>query len=309
MSRARKPPAYLRYLKARLKPLGRPGFWASTVVLLLVLIGTGYYWQHPELLKTLINNQATDSDELTDDPNQLIDHPNLYSEELAAVMADIESSSVLLEEFDSIRALTTINQPNRKSEKKKQEGLFSQIISQQGKTNSKQKLASPILGSKTPKQENSANPFVQSTQELVNPGLVSAGNNLLNNSFGNGLVKNSQNPSQDSASFTGETITKPIFGLNSPNAIKSNQSETQVSPLPITATNSSTATNEAESSDNQEAQVSPQNSTYPFSDPGQTTSSPISVPSTPKFPRSRPRPITSTYSNPYTNSLPSQSYS
>ncbi|NET55890.1 MAG: hypothetical protein F6K47_06890 [Symploca sp. SIO2E6] len=298
MPSPRKPPAYLRYFKARLKPLGRPGFWVSTIVLTLVLVATGYYWQHPELLNTLINNQATDSDEPTDEPT-------LSSEELAAIIADIDSSSVLLSEFDSTRALTTITQPNPKSKKKKRkkpEGLFSQFINQQEKTDSQPKSTFPILENQFPNQDNSGNPFIQSTPNLTNSGLVS-GSNLLNNSLGEGLLQNSQNPSQDASSSTGGTVTTPTWSLSSPNVPQKNQSEATVNPWEIPTSNSSTTTNEAQtSSDNQQDQVSPP----PFPYSGQTTSSPsVPTPSTTNFPRSRPKP--SIYSNPYNSSLPSPS--
>jgi|GEM_PF-3474304 len=296
MSSSRKPPAYLRYLKARLKPLAKPGFWLSSVGLLLVLAATGYYWQHPELLDALLNNQATDSDELTDEPT-------LSSEELAAIIADIDSSSVLLAEFDNTRALTTITQPSQKSEKKKSEGLFSQFISQPLKVDSKQKLTLPILGSKLPKQENNSNPFIKSTQELSNSGFVSGTNSLSNASAGS-LQKNSQ----DSALFTSGTITNPIWNVNSPNgnALKPNQTEASVNPSQIPSTESSTAANEAQSSDQQQEQVSSQTS-YPFSYSGETSSSPVPVKSPTNFPRSRPKPTISIDSNPYNSSVPSTS--
>ncbi|NEP60983.1 MAG: hypothetical protein F6K31_29045 [Symploca sp. SIO2G7] len=297
MSSPRKPPAYLRYFKARLKPLGRPGVWASMVGLVLVLVATGYYWQHPELLQALSNNQATDSDRLTDD---VTDDPTLSSEELAAIMADIDSSSVLLAEFDSTRALSTITQPNQKSDKKKPESLFSEFIPQQGKTDSPQKLTLPILNNKFQNQENDGNPFTKSTQELTNSGLVS-GNNFLNNPLEVGLLKSNQSPSQNSSSLTTGTVTTPNWDLNSPNVSDRNQGEVPVNPPQIPATNSLTAADETSTSDNQQEQVS--QPTFPYT--GQTSSSPVSIPSPTKFPRSRPR--TSTYSNPYNSSVPSPS--
>lgn len=296
MSSPRKPPAYLRYLQARLKPLTRTGFWASTVGLVLVLIGTGYYWQHPEWLKVLMNNQAPNSDELTDDST-------LSSEELAAVMADIDSSSVLLAEFDTTRAITTIDQPNHNSDdKKKPEGLFSQLINQQLKTESKPRFTLPLLGNKLPNQENGANPFAKSTPELTNHDLIS-GSNSLNNSSGDGLLTNSPNLNQNS-SLTARTITNPIWDLNSSNTLNESQQEVEVNPWQITVTNSVTpAANDAQASDNQQDQVSQPTSTYPT---GQTTFAPVLTPSVTKFPRSRPKPITSNYANPDNSSVPSQ---
>ena len=296
MSYPRKPPAYLRYLQARLKPLARPEFWASTVGLVLVLIGAGYYWQHPEWLKGLMNNQATDSDKPTDDST-------LSSEELAAVMADIDSSSVLLAEFDTTRAITTIEQPNQNSDdKKKPEGLFSQIINQQANTDSKPRLTISLLGNKLPNQENGGNPFAKSTPELTNYALIS-GSNLPNNSSGDGLITNTPNLNQNS-SLTAGTITNPIWDLNSSNTLNESQQEAQVNRWQITATNSVTpAANDAQAADNQQEQVSQPTSTYPT---GQTTFSPVLTPSVTKFPRSRPKPITSNYANPDNSSVPSQ---
>ncbi|NER50111.1 MAG: hypothetical protein F6J92_26225 [Symploca sp. SIO1A3] len=293
MSPPRKPPAYLRYFKARLKPLGRPLFWVSTVGMAAVLVATGYYWQHPEVLQDLINAQATDSDKVTDTPT-------LSSEELAAVMADIESSSVLLAEFDEIRALSTITQPNPKSEKKRSGGLFSEFITQQGKTDSSQKLTFPTFQNKLPNQVNYSNPFSKSTQQFTSPGVVSR-SNVLNNSLGVGLGKNDQNPSQNSSSLTTETVTTPNWSLNSPNVLKRDQSEAPVNPPQLPTTNSSTAADETSTADTQQEQVSPPT----FPDTGQTSASPVSIPSPTQFPRSRPKP--SIYSNPYNSSVPSSS--
>ncbi|NES22360.1 MAG: hypothetical protein F6K41_26435 [Symploca sp. SIO3E6] len=297
MSSPRKPPAYLRYFKARLKPLGRPVFWVSTLGMVSVLVATGYYWQHPELLQELINEQATDSEQLTDD---LTDTPTLSSEELAAVIADIDSSSVLLSEFDKTRALSTITQPSRKSEKKKSEGLFSEFITQQGKTDSPQKLTIPTFQNKLPNQANYSNPFSKSTQKFASPGLVS-GSNVLNNNFGVGLGKNNQNPSQNSSSLTTGKVTTPNWSVNYPSVPKSNHSEATLNPPQIPATNSSTAADETSTSDNQQEQVS--QPTFPYT--GQTSASPVSIPSPTQFPRSRPK--TFTYSNPYNSSVPSRS--
>jgi len=293
MSPPRKPPAYLRYFKARLKPLGRPVFWISTMGMVAVLVATGYYWQHPEVLQELINAQTADSDQVTDTPT-------LSSEELAAVMADLENSSVLLSEFDETRALSIVTQPNRKSEKKKSEGLFSEFITQQEKTNYPQKLTFPTFQNKLPNQANYSNPFSKSTQQFPSPGVVS-GSNALNNSLGVGLGKNDPNPGQNSSSLTTGIVPTPNWSLNSPSSPKINQSEAPVNPPQIPTTNSSTAAEETSTADNQQEQVSPP--TFPY--PGQTTASPVPVPSPTQFPRSRPKP--SIYSNPYNSSVPSPS--
>lgn len=111
-------PASVRYLKARLRPLGRPAFWLSTAVMLgLALI----LWEsvtNPDWLESLqtrltnsenaTRNQDQEAEELT----TTADGTELTAEELA-IAADIDNVSLLLSQLTPISVAPTPqnNQP------------------------------------------------------------------------------------------------------------------------------------------------------------------------------------------------------
>ncbi|MBP5971367.1 hypothetical protein HW132_01110 [Brasilonema sp. CT11] len=61
MSRHHHPPAYLRYLKARLWYLARPSFWGTAIFLSVVGLGIKEYWANPDFLTQWQKNQVADN--------------------------------------------------------------------------------------------------------------------------------------------------------------------------------------------------------------------------------------------------------
>ena len=98
MSSPNQVPAYLRYLKARLQPLRQPRFWLSVMGFGLIVLFVWEYWKNPNWLSVL------DEDPIREQFENSTDETTLSAEELAANMADIDSSAVLIEEFDKQNA-------------------------------------------------------------------------------------------------------------------------------------------------------------------------------------------------------------
>jgi len=262
MSTPNQTPAYLRYLKARLKPFGRPAFWASAMGLLLMLFFAWEYWNNPGEFSfkgakkiAALTNQS--------------DEPKLSSDELAAISADIDSSSVLLSEVDTSNVLPLATLPNQASQDQNSEGLFSQILRQQAEAKSKQEQKSPAQTGTTQQRQPSTNPFATSAQELLNTGLFS-GSYLATNS-------NSTNR-QSSSSATGATADSAL-GFNSVNGNgNTNRGAVPLNPLEnalnrVTPANNPTTATGIQSSANVQNQALPAPSYQ-----GQTTYPPATVP-------------------------------
>ena len=100
MSSPNQVPAHLRYLKARVQPFTQPIFLLSTVVLGSVILAGWQYLQNPNLFSVFQPKE----------PNQFEEpkpKPTLSADELAAIGVDIDSSRVLIEEFDRADALSS----------------------------------------------------------------------------------------------------------------------------------------------------------------------------------------------------------
>ncbi|AOX02827.1 hypothetical protein BJP34_28330 [Moorena producens PAL-8-15-08-1] len=216
MSFRNQPPAYLRYWKAQLQPLGRPAFWGAAVLLSLMLWFLREYWNRPELLRAIGINQVAE----IDTPSV---EPTLSSEddELAARLADIDNSALLLAELETLSAISVPPQQTKKGKKSKtknSEGLFTQVI-QQTKANSQAK--SPLLTPNVQAQQSSKarHPFVTSTNFNVPPVP------------GSGLLTNPNSVNQRSLSSSTLNQTNSVFGLGSLNSLYTNPAELPVSPL------------------------------------------------------------------------------
>jgi hypothetical protein len=241
-------PAYLRYLKARLKPFKRPAFWASASGLLLVLLFTWEYWKNPESFSMLGGASVTGS-------NTPEVKPTLPAEELAAITTDIDNSSVFLEEFNRTKALPLTTTSNQNPQTSNPEGLFAQTLPQPEVTDSNPASNSQNLTLNPQQTANTNNPFAKSAQGFLNPSSVSES-----------VLFTNRNPANQpsSSSTTGTTADSPL-GLNT------SQGTVSVSPLQsaldrVAVTNALRATNETQTPTNIQRQASP-TATYQ----GQTT--------------------------------------
>ena len=277
-------PAYLRYLKARLKPFKRPAFWASASGLLLVLLFTWEYWKNPEGFSILGGASVSGSN--TPDVE-----PTLPAEELAAITTDIDNSSVFLEEFNRTNALSLTTASNQKPQTSNPEGLFAQTLPQLEVTDSNPASNSQTLSLKPQQTANTTNPFAKSAQGFLNPSSVSES-----------VLFTNQNPTNQpsSSSTTGTTANSPL-GFNT------SQGTASVSPLQsaldrVAVTNALRATNETQVHTNIQRQASP-TATYQ----GQTTYPATTVPGTTGYsvaPTTPPNSFTYLVPSPSTTSVP-----
>lgn len=211
-------PAYLRYLKARLKPFGRPAFWTSAIALLLVLLFAWEYWNNPEWLNSLGDGLVADSDNQTTDPQ-------LSSQELAAIGADIDSSSVLLKELDRKTPLSLAPLSNQKPQTPTNvEDLLAQLNPQPANADSK-------LGGKTPPLIGTPTATPQPRPSESNPFAVSAQSLLDNGPLGGSSWSNKPGDSRKPFSSVTGFSDDPISNFKSLNSVNTNSGVASVNSL------------------------------------------------------------------------------
>jgi len=188
MSSPNQVPAYLRYFKARLQPLRQPKFWLSIMGFGLIVLFVWEYWQNPNWLSFL------EEDPLREQFENSTDETTLSSEELAANMADIDSSAVLIEEFDQQNALAIASLPKPKSNDKKNSLIPSTSESASTSTAS-------ILNSTAESKPSTSNPFAQASQDFLMGDILS----------GKGLFPNPNMLSAESSSSNSDTTSANAF--------------------------------------------------------------------------------------------------
>ncbi|BAY77082.1 hypothetical protein NIES25_35400 [Nostoc linckia NIES-25] len=213
------PPAYLRYLRARLWNLGRPGFWVTAIFLSVVGLVTWQYWSNPDIFvykqKKQVASQNAESS---------------LSNENKAIAADIDNLPVLFNDFDEAALPLTTNNSKENSDKKKTTGLLDELINKQ-KSFSDNKSKSG-LGTVNPELPPPIkNPFIAQTENLLRTGIADSNSEFL------GL-----NPSLSSASETEKQPTSSGLGIELTNQTNKNQNSVSVSPLQA-ALNESTKQN------------------------------------------------------------------
>ncbi len=250
MSSPNQLPAHLRYLKARVQPFTQPVFLVSTVVLGSVILAGWQYLQNPNLFSVFQAKQSNPFDE----PKP---KPSLSADELTAIGVDIDSSRVLIEEFDRANAFSSNTVPENdfgksttgKSATDLTTGLLGQN-SQQTSTQSNPNITSA-------QKSSSVNPFAKSVQDSLNFNPLSAVNSANQNNSG----------TDSSGEASGSTNS---FNLN-PNSLNSIKSDRTVKPT--SALQEAMNQTAAEKSDNLQTNVQTQNlPNYPNS--GVTTVSP-----------------------------------
>lgn len=154
------PPAYLRYLKARLWNLGRPSFWVTAIFLFVVGLVIREYWLNPDFLTQKQNNEVT---------TQNSDNSSLSSED-QAIAADIDHLPVLLKDSEQAN-LAVVGIPSKaNSQDKSSKSLFPNVNSKQ-KSSANDARSNPGLGLlngvAAPKEQN---PFILQADNLLQIG-------------------------------------------------------------------------------------------------------------------------------------------
>ncbi|MCC5631414.1 hypothetical protein LC613_27040 [Nostoc sphaeroides CHAB 2801] len=244
------PPAYLRYLKARLWNLGRPGFWGTAIFLSVVGLVTWEYWSNPNIFVYKQKNQVA-SEKPAD---------SSLSEENRAIAADIDNLPVLFNDFDQAISVTP-NNPKENTETKNSQNSLEDVIKKQNSANDTK--LNPGLGVNADTSPSVKNPFVVQTENLLRTGTVDNNNQFLG-------LKTLTTTSEPTA---GETSSSLGIGLT--NQTNKNQNSVSISPLQAALNQS---TNQKFSSFNGTATQT--NTLSQASEPGTTLMPPInSLPS------------------------------
>lgn len=220
MTNNRYPPAYLRYLKARLMNLARPGFWGTAIFLSVVGLLIHEYWANPDIFGASSNTQ-NESDALSDS----------LTDEERAIAADIDNLPLLFgRNQESSLSLPT----NNSSENKNKNSLLESLNKQSA--DKKSNPVAPITNSLSTPQNS--NLFVSQTENILRFG-ASDNNQLL------GLKL--FNPLNEATTISGNS-TQPATGLtNQPNQ---NQNSNLNSTSPTNSTQIDNQTNSGDNSAN-----------------------------------------------------------
>jgi hypothetical protein len=217
MSGRRYPPAYLRYLKARLWNLARPSFWGTAIFLAVMGLTVREYWIHPDFLNFRQNKQIEAKKPVN----------SSLSEEDKAIAADIDNLPVLFYDFTHRTLSSTATNVKQKTKVDNTNAILDGLSKQKttatdANSNSGLKLVNPAS---TPKLEN---PFVVQTENLLQ----------FKNDYNNGQLLG-VNGLTASSMPTGTVQTSTNVGMGFTNPVNYNQNTTVVSPLQ-TALNQST---------------------------------------------------------------------
>lgn len=146
------PPAQLRYLKARLSNLARPGFWGTAIFLSVVGLAIEQYWTHPTFLtqeqKEVTSQQSTNTS---------------LSEEDKTIAADIDSLPILYNHKQTTSSKASPLQQNIQGNKSQglsnDSAIQSQTSVSDAKLNPDAETVNPV-----PKLEN---PFLVQADNLL----------------------------------------------------------------------------------------------------------------------------------------------
>ncbi|WP_448265949.1 hypothetical protein [Nostoc sp. DSM 114159] len=202
------PPAYLRYLKARLWNLGRPGFWGTAIFLSVVGLATWEYWSNPDIFvykqkKPVVLQKSADSS---------------LSEENKAIAADIDNLPALFNDFEQGTLSSTANAPEQQTEAKKSKGLLDDVTNKQKSANNTK--LNPGSGVNGDTSAAAKNPFVQQTDNLLRTGTVDSSNPFLG-------LKTFNTASEP----TGGDQTSSSLGVGFNNQTNKNQNSLSINPL------------------------------------------------------------------------------
>lgn len=218
MSPRRYPPAYLRYLRARLWNLGRPAFWGTAIFLSVLGLGIREYWANPDFLTFLQNNKQAATQKPPD---------SSLSDEDRAIAADIDNLPVLINDAQQSKLLIAPSTRKEKSQENESKNLLDDLISKQQEA-AKNAKSNPVGIRDNVPAAKVTNPFVAQAESLLQAGTANSGSQL----FG---VKSS-NTSSVQPGIAGSFSN---LGIGSPNQINNNQNPAPISALQ-TAINEST---------------------------------------------------------------------
>ena len=301
MSNRHYPPAYLRYLKARLWNLGRPSFWVTAILLSALGLVTWELLSDPDVFTQNQNQEAT---------SHKVAESSLSTEDRAAI-ADIDNLPVLTQDLEQAHLAATLSIPEENSNAKNKQSLFDDVISQQPSATNIAK-SNPSLGVNSTSTLKDNNPFVEKAD------------NLLRSVYGDSPSLGTKSLTNSSEEI--ETATSPfnsVMGLT--NQTKKAQNSVNISPSEATinqsynqdfsnfnSQNYSTTNIRGTSSDTGVTSIN-QNSSNPTNIMGTASYNGATIPSTNSLPTQTLAPNTNlntgtTYTQPTATNLTQNSY-
>jgi hypothetical protein len=153
------PPAYFRYLKARLSNFLRPSFWGTGFFLVAVGLVVKAYWSNPGIF-TVQPNQEPNKETVKKEAADI-------SEEDKAIAADIDNMPTLFSDFaQATLSTTTINVENR-IEKNNSPIFVEDEINQQNVATNEVKSKSRLISVSNVSSPSAKNPFILQSQNLL----------------------------------------------------------------------------------------------------------------------------------------------
>ena len=161
------PPASLRYLKARLWNLSRPGFWVTAIFLSAIGLVIKEYWIHPDFLtKGQIKQVATNQP------------ANSLSKEDKAIAADIDNLPVLYNEAAQTSLPPTVITPKENTQANNSKSLLDALNST-GQTSASEAKPNSSADAHSSSAPNLENPFLTQAESLLHVGTSGTNSQLL----------------------------------------------------------------------------------------------------------------------------------
>jgi hypothetical protein len=202
------PPAYLRYLKARLLNLRRPSFWGTAIFLAVFSLGIWQYLSNPDVFTRKSEPEADSS----------------LSAEDRAVVADIDNFPVLIKDYEQAILTAVLSMPSEKSPAQNNQSLFEDVISKQqsAANDAKANLGLGIVNG-TPASRENNNSFVVQTENLLQMKSGDGDSHLLGS-------KSLTAPSEQTALNQGVGLANQADKIQNPVAISPLQTTINQSP-------------------------------------------------------------------------------
>ncbi len=204
------PPAYLRYVKARLWNLGKPSFWGTAIFLSVVGLVIREYWSNPDVFTYKQKNQVT----------SVQPQDSSLTAEDKAIAADIDNLPALYNDLEDINLPAITSTPPENSQAKKSKSFLQDVISKQQSSNSVKSNSSlgTVNNASAPKEQN---PFVSQAENLLRFGTLENGSQFSG-------VKSLNTSSEPTGAA--ETSSRLGIGLVTPTD-KSENNNSLISPL------------------------------------------------------------------------------
>ncbi|GAX38577.1 hypothetical protein [Nodularia sp. NIES-3585] len=161
------PPAYLRYLRARLRNLAKPSFWVTAIFLSVLGLVILEYWSKPNMFTY---NQEEEVTSLESDDSSL-------SAEERAVVADIDNLPTLFRDLEQGNLPITANIPAQTSMGNNNDNSLKEVNKQKA---SNSLVSSPGISTFNNTSSSAMkNPFIAEAENLLQSGAFNIGNQSL----------------------------------------------------------------------------------------------------------------------------------